>query len=413
MAVENIRYKPDLSQHRADVVVVGGGPAGIHLTHELHRRFGSNFHTLLLEQADALGGSGPASMQQLRTFQSNRTMVNMIARAKDWYTKIGHETNSQLINPLPYLFIAADGSQIDKYAATLKKIKEWGHGIGGKILSPEELRLNFPFIDKELAGALYYPEAFQIDFQAAINYITKTARNATFALGTTMANVRIKDGRVIGVDTSQGFVATEKVVLASGPFAINMGDKIVGSNLENGGNLSGLIEVRKRQRFSALVNGLPPHTKVFVIGPGGHYVRLHTGADGTGSGDYGYAAPDDPLVIEPEISPRATEIEFPAIVYDGLGVAMSAYGDGEIAGPLAKRPISGSRMAGYYADSPDDLPIVCETVVRGLYLNIGHSHAGVMGMGAASHMADIIEKGEQTNNPFGINRNFNNKGIRL
>lgn len=413
MGVENVQHKPDLNNHKADVVVVGGGPAGMHLTHELHKKFGSGFHTLVLEQADVLGGSGSASMQQLRTFQSDKTMVEMIAKTREWYDQVGRETETKLLTPLPYLFITTDEDQLSQYRTTLKRVQEWGHGKGGEIWTPENVRLNFPFVDRDITGALYYPEAFQLDFSTAINYITKEVPNATFALGTAMADIKIKNGKVIGVETPQGFVATEKVVLATGPFAIKTGDRIIEGQLNEAAKLTKLIEVRKRQRYSAAIKGLPPHTKVFIISPEGQYVRLHTDEDGTGSGDYGYAASDDPLVADPIINPKANEMEFPAVVYDGLSKVMSAYGNEEKTGPLATRPLPGSRIAGYYAETPDDLPVVCETSISGLFLDVAHSHAGVMSMGAAEHMANIIEKGESVDNPFGIDRKFQHDGIRL
>jgi len=410
---ENVRYRPDLNNYKADVVIVGGGPAGMHLTHELRKRFGNGFRTLLLEQAEVLGGSGPASMQQLRTFQSNRAMVEMIVTTEQWYKQVSNETKTKLISPLPYLFVAADEQQLDQYNTTLEGVQKWGQGENGTIWTPEEVRRYFPFVNKDVAGALYYPGAYQLDFSAAINYITKDTPNATFALGTPMANVKIENGRVTGVDTPQGFVATEKVVLATGPFAIKTGDKIVGGNLDEAAKLSELIEVRKRQRFSAVVKEFPSHTKVFVISPEGQYVRLHTEKNGNGYGDYGYAASDDPTVSDPLINPKADEIEFPTVVYAGLGKAISAYGDEERTGPLAIKPLPGSRVAGYYAETPDDLPVVCATSVPGLFLNVAHSHAGVMSMGAASHMTNIIDKGISPNNPFGIDRKFQHDGIRL
>jgi len=339
---ENVRYH-ELRNHSADVVIVGGGPAGMHLTQELHRRLGSRAQLLLIEQAYILGGSGNASMQQLRTFQSNEAMVRMIAGTREWYDQVGHETNTKLLTPLPYLFIAADDAQLSRYTTTLEKVKKWGYGQDGETLTPEELHQRFPFVDRDVAGALYFPEAYQLNFSAALDYITKTSPRADFVLGTAMTNVRIQSGRVTGVEIDQGLVVTNKVVLSTGPFAIKTENKIIGGRLDEGAKLEQLIEVRKRQRFSAAVKGLPPHTRIFVISPDGHYVRLQTDADGTGSGDYGYANPDDPLVEESVINPGATEREFPAIVYYGLSQVMSGYGDEEKAGPLAIRPIDGSR----------------------------------------------------------------------
>jgi glycine/D-amino acid oxidase-like deaminating enzyme len=230
-----------------------------------------------------------------------------------------------------------------------------------------------------------------------------------------MAEICIEDGKVTGVITDRGKITTDKVVLATGPFAIKAGNQIIGGTLGAEGNLSDLIQVRKRQRFSGVVSGLPSGTHIFVVAPGGQFARLHTDKDkdSQGYGDYGFANPDDPPVDDPVLHPSATEIEFPALVYAGLGRVISGYGDEERTGPMVGPIIEGSRIAGWYADTKDDIPVVCATSIRGLFLNIGHSHLGVMVRGAADHMANIIFNGESPDNPFSLNRDFVGQGIRL
>jgi glycine/D-amino acid oxidase-like deaminating enzyme len=353
-------------------------------------------------------------MQQLRTFQGNREMVKIIAATRDWYREIGKEVGNELILPLHYLFVAGDEAELRSFTHYLDQVKSWGYGEDGSILSDGELRQMFPFIDRDVAGALLYPDAAQVDFEAAITHITKNATNATFALNTAMSQVVIKKDRVVKVATDRGEILTDKVVLATGPFSIGLRDRIIGGDFEVGDKLASLIEVRKPQRFTASVDGLSPDTRIFIIAPDGQAVRLCTGPDGSGHGDYVFADPKGELVTSPVLNPKADESDFPAIVYAGLGSIISHYGDERHSGSLARIPIHSSRIAGYYAETRDDLPIVCETDVEGLYLNVAHSHVGVMDRGAASQMADIICNGEASNNPFSINRSFDEgEGIRI
>ena len=117
MAVET---RPDLSNRKADVVVVGGGPAGIHLINALHKGYGSSFKSILVEQAERLGGSGSASMQQSRTLQADRNIVEMIVQTRDWYERVSHETGQKIITPLPYLFVAANDAQLLQHSDSLR-----------------------------------------------------------------------------------------------------------------------------------------------------------------------------------------------------------------------------------------------------------------------------------------------------
>ena len=114
------------------------------------------------------------------------------------------------------------------------------------------------------------------------------------------------------------------------------------------------------------------------------------------------------------VKPSALEDIFPAAVYAGLGDVISAYGDEEKSGPLARRPIDGSRIAGYYTELPDGRPVLSGTSIKGLYIQGSNTHLGVMiGTGEAEYMANIIIDGEPSLNPFRLNREFKSEGIKL
>jgi sarcosine oxidase subunit beta len=65
-----------------------------------------------------------------------------------------------------------------------------------------------------------------------------------------------------------------------------------------------------------------------------------------------------------------------------------------------------SVQAGQYTMTADQLPLLGETEVGGLFVNTGYSGHGVMaGPGGSEHLVEVI-MGERTDNPFRIDREF-------
>lgn len=420
----NVVQQPNFEQslfHRtkADMVIIGGGPAGVYLADVVHQRQGDKFKVIVLEQGDNLQGSARAGLKQFRTLQGEPAIADLVAPTERWYQQLGQEVdgNSEsFIKRFPYLFTAQTPKELATIAVDLGKAQHAGYGADAKILDADEVKERYPFVDGEIAGAVYYPDAGKFDFPRAIGHITERAKNTTFALNTTAGEVVIKRGKVVGVHTDRGYIKTSRVVLAPGAFALGAEDRYVGGrDVLKGGNRTTdtvtltnengstetvpLISVIKRQSFVAPIEGLNirqagtepgKETAVYPIHPDGSYVRIEVDENGKGIGTYGWAHPDDLQVIgTPEVLPRATEQNFPGNVYASLGEIISGYGTTDNPGPLATTPEV--RNAGYYTQTPDDIPIADSTPIPGLYIMFALSHAGIMtGEGTAEVLVNKI-----------------------
>jgi glycine/D-amino acid oxidase-like deaminating enzyme len=406
------QFQPHLHNAHADLVIVGGGAAGIYLTEAIQPYIGGSFRTILLEQKELLGGSYEASLQQFRTFQGVEALSQTIARTVSWYEALSQELfagTHSLISFFPYLFLAKDAAQIAGLIATLKLTQEWGFGANAELVTCEEIRRRYPFIDGEIAGGLIYPHAGRLDFDhAMVEIIKRASKNTLFARGTRLLQVIVERGKVVGVKTSRGdVIQTERVVMATGPFFLKILDQLQDNPL-GGRRVNDFFYVQLRESFGAEIRGLSVQVTVFIIAPDDVYVRISTGSDGNGEGIYGYASPYDPLITDPELYPRANDFEFPAEVYYRLSEVMSMYED-EPRSPSApmnrRRPLF--CKAGYYATTKDELPIVSSTTVQGLYILSGLEGIGIMaGKGCADSMAEIMFKGEPANNPYSLSRDF-------
>lgn len=394
------------------VAIVGGGPAAIHLVEALRPRLGVKETIAVFEQRPRLGGGSDSSLQQFRTLQGTESLARMVINSLEWYESISKVTR------FPYIWIAKDIEQLQKFAALSTRVKRWGIGKNAHILNAEEVRREFAFIDGELSGALVYPEAGRFDFEAAVDFITRRATKAKFFLRTKVGTILIERGKAIGLEVIFGnqkkLVTVEKVVLAPGPFLLETDRWLVGGSLLEDDRIERIIEVKERQSFSAFLQGLLPNFMGFFIAPGGEYVSISTDSSGNGSGYYGYADPEEPDVDQPELEPSADDIWFPALVYEGLARVISRYKVGRRAGEssesekptLAVRPIS--RKAGYYVATPDNLPIISKTAIENLYLTTAFGGEGIMLGPAAGEYAAAVVTGQISpqNNPFAINRQY-------
>lgn len=409
------QYQPHLHNAHADLVIVGGGVAGMYLTEALQPYIGSTFRTLLLEQKELLGGDYDASLQQFRTFQGVEALSKTIDQTVSWYEALSQEIfagTQSLISFFPYLFLAKDDAQLAGLTATLKLTQGWGFGANAEVVTRDEIRWRYPFIDGEIAGGLVYPHAGRLDFDhAMVEIIKRASKNTLYAKGTRMQQIIEDRGKVAGVKTSRGdIIHTEQVVMATGPFFLKILDQLPDNPL-GGRRVNDFFYVQLRESFGAEVRGLSFPVKIFIIAPDGVYVRISTGTDGNGEGVYGYASPYDPLITDPEWYPRANDFEFPAEVYYRLSEVMSMYGDGprSPSAPMnRRRPLF--CKAGYYATCRDELPIVSSTTVKGLYILSGLEGIGIMaGKGSADLMAEIVFNGEPADNPYSLYRDFSTK----
>ena len=377
----NVTLEASFDRIKADLVIIGGGPAGVYLADAVHERKGDGFKVIVLEQGADLYGSARAGIKQFRTLQGEPAIADLVALTDRYYQQLGEEVDrdrESFIKRFPYLFTAQTPKQLAQVAVDLGKTQHAGYGADARILDQEQVRKIYPFVDRKTAGAILYPDAGKFDFPRAIEHIVKRAKNTTFALSTTAEEVIIKRDKIVGVQTNRGYIKTSRVILAPGAFALGAEDKYLrGRDILKGGNRTTdtvtitsdhgmtkkvpLIGVIKRQSFVAPIKGLNirkdpgnpnQETVVYPIHPDGSYVRIEVNGEGNGIGTYGWAHSEDQQVLEPEILPRAIELNFPGYVYESLGEVISAYGDSQRPGFLATKP--SVRSAGYYTQAPDD-----------------------------------------------------------
>lgn len=229
----------------ADVVIIGGGPAGTAALWALDRA-APGTKIVLIEKSDRLGaGSSLASLECFRTCWPAVCLARQMGRSIEIFHKADEYLGEGAAQSLAmkvrgYLFCAFNPTQ----AATLKADVERLHQIGLshiEYLEADEVRYRFGWLGEKVIAAKYDPAAGWLDSNALIYKYVQNARNAQIMLGVPETQITVEGGRVSGVKTPTGTISSPNVVIASGANAITVG-RTAGLELP--------LVVRPRQSFT-------------------------------------------------------------------------------------------------------------------------------------------------------------------
>ena len=180
---------------------------------------------LLLERDDALGtGSTGRCAGGFRHQFSSRVNIELSLASVPMITSFPETHGLPLdVHRDGYLFLVRSAEDWEGYvqSAALQR----SYGIDARLLSPEEAVALAPGISTEgLVGATYCPDDGIADPSGlTLGYATAARRaGARIETGVEVRSVDVRDGRVTGVDTSNGTISAGAVVNAAGPWAARL-----------------------------------------------------------------------------------------------------------------------------------------------------------------------------------------------
>ena len=199
---------------QTDIVVVGAGIAGAAAAWELARR---GERVVLLEKGAIAGEQSGRNLgfvrQQLRDPLELPLMMASITRwerlPEELEADIGWVQGGNLA-------LARDESLLDAYRAWIDSSRP--HGLASQLVDERQVRELLPGIAGEWAGGLYTPSDGQADPVKTTTAFARAAQlaGAHVAAGCTVTGIRVRDGKVTGVDTDRGGIAASTVVCAAG-----------------------------------------------------------------------------------------------------------------------------------------------------------------------------------------------------
>ena len=211
----------------ADVIIIGGGPAGTAALWAIERA-APGTKSVLLEQRDTLGaGSSLASLESYRSCWSTPCIARQMARS----IEVFHNANDYLgdgaaqalaVKHHGYLFCGFNQRQAD----TLKHEVNHLHSLGlshVEFLDTDEVAYRFPWLGPTVVAAKYDPQAGSLDSNGLIYQYVRHAPSALVVLNVAHIRIRTERMQVTGVTTDVGNIAAPNVVIAAGAGTRSLG----------------------------------------------------------------------------------------------------------------------------------------------------------------------------------------------
>jgi sarcosine oxidase subunit beta len=346
---------------RADVVIIGGGAVGASTA--FHLATGGVDDVVLLERETLASGSTSRSAGGARLQFADELNVRLSLRSlrdfEHWDALIGEHVAfvpEIAFHQVGYLFLLDTPELVDTFRAALEV--QHAQGVPSRELTPAEAAEIVPqlVLDGVLAATFcprdghMSPEAVVQGYAAAA-----VARGARVVQACAAVGIEHKDGRITGVRTERGTIATDTVVCAAGAWAREVG-ALVG------------VEIP--------VHGEPRHMWF--------------------SPEHGGLRDDLPLTIDFTTS-FYFHREGPGIVFGGREQAIEDVAEHALRRlPLILELPIQSSWWGYYEVSPDHNAIVGESPSPGRFLYAtgfsGHGFQQAPAIG--EHLAQLV-RGEQ------------------
>lgn len=353
-----------LSVKTADIVVIGGGVMGASTAYHLAKRGIKNIILLEKEQFFGQGATGRCAggvRYQFGTEVNLRLSIASLAMLEHFKDEIGQEINYRQCG---YLFVLTDEKDVPVFQRNVEL--QHKHGIQTEWLSAEQVRKRLPLLrfDDALCGTFHNKDGLADPNSVVMGYINAAKRLGVRAFNDVeVIGFNIKADKIVGVETTQGPVATHLVVNSAGPWSAQIG-RMAGVELP--------IQPIRRQMFTT--TSLPSITDdfPFVID---FSQSLYFHRDGGG------------LLIgmsNPNEKPGYDQSLDEAFELVSLEAAIARM-------PLVEKAGLAAHWAGLYEVTPDAHPIFGRTPVDGFLVVGGFSGHGFMhGPVSGKLMAELI-----------------------
>ncbi len=370
----------------ADAVIIGGGVTGASLAFHLAERGVKN--VLVLEKKFLAAGGTGHSVGIIRQLYPTREASQMVLRSlrvfQHFRELIGGESG--------YVGCGALIGISKEMFPTLRKSMETqvNLGIRAELLTPEEAHRVEPRIDPEgLGGLLYEPESGYGDPTGVTLGYARAARDrgARIEQGALVTKIRVAGGRVLGAGLAPGEIVDAPVVVdAAGLWAPAVA-RLAHIELPIVVGRHPVFIVKRPVTFG------PPHC-VYLDLAGGAYVKPELGAL-TVTGSLTDDETQHPM--DPELLGGGVSFEEAALVLERISRAVPSLASGEYQ----------RGYAGAFDITPDWMPILDESSVKGFFIAAGFSgHGFKLAPAVGEMMAELITEGRTTINrsPFRLDR---------
>lgn len=374
-------------QTTADLVIIGAGIVGSSVAYHLAQKGWKNI--VVIDQGGLPEAGGSTSHAPGLVFQTNssKTMAELAKYTAAFYASLEYEGNP--------CYYAVGSIEIATSEARWQDLhrrcgfgKAWGVE-GARLLSASEVVEMVPLFNKDRLFGGYFVQkdgiAKAVRACAAMAQFCQTQGAAQFYGNTTVTGFDIRRGRVYGVYTDQGTIATPQVLLCAGIWGPKVG-KLAGISVP-------LMPVQHQYVRTEAIPELASDKDKEVVHPlirnqdASMYYRQH--GDCYGIGNYRH----EPLLVEPADILAPGQAKFMPSVRDFTPEHF------EFAQQITRQllPAVGNaahspyRINGMFSFTPDGNPVIGQSHVDGFWVAeaVWVTHGG----GVGKVVADIMDSG--------------------
>lgn len=201
---------------RAQVVIVGGGIVGCSVAYHLTRRGITD--VVLIEQSRLTSGTTWHAAGLVSQLKATHSLTKLAAYTARLFEELGDETGQPTGYRAPgSVSVAADAERWEEILRGASMAA--AVGVETRVIDFDELAERWPLIrTDDLVGALYIPGDGHTSPVDTTMSLARGARmrGAAIVEGVAVTDLRTTGGRIAGVETEQGPVEAETVVLAAG-----------------------------------------------------------------------------------------------------------------------------------------------------------------------------------------------------
>ncbi|MDP9363628.1 MAG: FAD-binding oxidoreductase [Chloroflexota bacterium] len=351
----------------AEAVIVGAGIMGCAIAHALAER---GMTDVLVIERDAIGGGATADAaggirQQFSTETNIRLATFSVRVWERFRERFGVDIG---LRQQGYLFLLSDPADEPVFRRNLDLQQRLG--VPARWVSPEEIRVLHPFVELgDVYGGTFCHEDGWCDSSAVTMAYAHEARRlgVTIEEGTPVIGIDVVEGRVVGVRTPHGRVATPLVVVCAGPQTREVG-ALAGVDLP-------VAPFRRMSFVTEPFAGLPQTLPMTIDFSSGLYAHPESRGFLFGMGN-----PD-----EPSGGDKTVDDGWMLATVEALVERIPAFAEANV--------LRG--WAGFYEITPDDNPVLGYVdEVSGLAVAGGFSGHGFMqGPAIGTCLAELIVDG--------------------
>jgi sarcosine oxidase subunit beta len=233
----------------ASVVIIGGGVMGTSAAFHLAE---AGADVVLLERAELGSGSTSRAAGGVRAQFSDALNIQIAQRSLEAFAAFADRPGWEIdLKRSGYLFVLSRPDDVAQFEANVAL--QNAYGVPSRILSAADARALCPLLaGDDLLAASYSPDDGHATPEAVVQGYAFAARalGAHLRVGCEVTGIETRSGRISGVRTSDGLIATNVVICTAGAWSRQCGE-MVGVALP-------VTPLRRQILFTEPMPDLPP-----------------------------------------------------------------------------------------------------------------------------------------------------------